>query len=82
MDSREPVAEVKDHYANSLIEGRLSSGSCLANTVLGVTRVTRDPRQVKGSQVFKLIPLVAIGLAATIPLAADQTRGLITSLEP
>ena len=52
-------------YARSS-EGKLSSGSCFANKVLGYIRLTRDSTQISRSKVFKLLPTIAVGLLATI----------------
>jgi hypothetical protein len=52
-------------YARS-VDGKLISGTCSGNKVLGFIRRTRDPASINRSQVFKLVPLAAIVLVSTL----------------
>ena len=52
-------------YARSF-EGKLSSGVCYGNEVLGFIRVTNNSTQISRSKIFKLLPPLAVGLLAAI----------------
>lgn len=47
-------------------EGKLYSGQCAGNKVIGVIRVTKHSWQISRSKVYSLLPPVAVGLLATI----------------
>jgi hypothetical protein len=47
-------------------EGKLISGQCAGNKILGCIQVKRYSTETSWSQVFRFLPSVAVGLLATI----------------